>query len=67
MVPVNTNKGELMAIQVEYELPSGEIIKLTGNPRYDRKTHDADGFADLLIDINNIENCYIDFNIEYDS
>ena len=57
------NKKTLMAIQVDYELPSGNVIKLTGDPRYDLKTYDEDGFVDLLIDPNDCDNYYIDFNI----
>lgn len=64
---VNTNKrvngAPLRAIQVDYELPSGSTIKLTGDDRYDFKTFDADGLVDLLIDSNDPTNYYIDFEI----
>ena len=56
-------KKTLMAIQVDYELPSGNVIKLTGDPRYDFKSYDSDGLVDLLIDPNDTNNYYIDFNI----
>lgn len=67
LVPVKNKNSELMAIQVDYELSSGEIIKLTGEPKYDKNTYNANDFVDLLIDINNIDNYYINFNIECDS
>lgn len=34
-----------------------------GDARYDRKTFDSDGRVDLLIDENNPENYFIDFEI----
>ena len=34
-----------------------------GDARYDRKTFDSDGMVDLLIDENNPENYFIDFEI----
>lgn len=54
---------KIMRIQVEYKLPSGDIIELKGNPRYDFKTHYSDSGADLLIDPNDTNNYYIDFEI----
>lgn len=48
---------------IEYTLPSGSQITLYGDPRNDRKQYDADGMVDLLIDENNPENYYIDFEI----
>lgn len=65
LVPTGSKvKGKrIMAIQVDYELPSGSIVKLTGDPRYDSKLFDEDGLVDLLIDLNDTNNYYIDFNI----
>ena len=65
MVPTgySINNRRLMAIEVDYELPSGEVVTLTGEPRFDRKVKDRDGFVDLLIDLDNPENYYMDFNI----
>lgn len=48
---------------VEYVLPSGVNVTLRGDARYDRKTFDSDGMVDLLIDENNPENYFIDFEI----
>lgn len=48
---------------VDYTLPSGLTITLYGDPRHDEKLGDADGLVDLVIDENNPENYYIDFEI----
>lgn len=48
---------------VDYTLPSGSVITLYGDPRNDKKLSDADGKVDLLIDENNPNNYYIDFEI----
>lgn len=65
MVPTgySVNNRRIMAIEVDYELPSGNVVTLTGEPRFDRKSRDRDGFVDLLIDLNDPNNYYIDFNI----
>lgn len=57
------NNKDIMAIAVDYILPTGEVLHLVGDPRYDRKYSDLDGSVDLLIDLNDIDNYYIDFNI----
>ena len=48
---------------VDYTLPSGSVITLYGDPRHDRKTSDADGMVDLVIDEKNPDNYFIDFEI----
>lgn len=48
---------------VDYALPSGSVVQLYGDARTDKKLYDADGFVDLVIDEVNIENYYIDFEI----
>ena len=48
---------------VDYVLPNGTTVTLDGDARNDRKKMDADGMVDLLIDPNNPENYYIDFEI----
>ena len=48
---------------IDYTLPSGTVIQLYGDPRHDRKTADADGLVDLIIDESNYENYFIDFEI----
>lgn len=62
---VNVNGNNLLAIAVNYTLPSGSVIHLVGDPRYDRQQADSDGLVDLLIDPNDPNNYYIDFNITY--
>jgi hypothetical protein len=58
------NNNRLQRIVVKYTPPNGIEITLKGDPRWDRKTSDADGKVDLLIDPNDPKNYYIDFNIE---
>jgi hypothetical protein len=48
---------------VDYVLPNGCSITLYGDARHDKKTYDSDGMVDLLIDENNPENYFIDFEI----
>ncbi|MGE5456168.1 MAG: hypothetical protein ACM3O4_03590 [Ignavibacteriales bacterium] len=57
------NNRNIRAIKVIYKLPNGVETELIGNPRFDGKMTDEDGFVDLLIDEQNPENYYIDFNI----
>lgn len=57
------NGRRIMALQIDYTLPSGKVITLTSDPRYDMKNSDEDGLVDLLIDMDNPDNYYIDFNI----
>ena len=54
----------LKAIEVDYKLPSGKLITLVGDPRYDSKSCEKDSRVDLLIDLNNPDNYYIDFDIK---
>lgn len=49
--------------QVDFQLPSGSTIKLTGDARHDGRTYDADGLVDLLIDPTDPSLYYIDFEI----
>ena len=48
---------------VDYTLPSGTTLTLSGDLRYDGKNCDADGMVDLLIDENDPNNYFIDFEI----
>ena len=57
------NEETLPAILVEYTLPSGETREFYGAPRYDFKTRDEDGLVDLLIDLDDPSNYYVDFDI----
>ncbi len=48
---------------VSYKLPTGIMVSLYGEPRYDQKTSDDDGMVDILIDENNPDNYFVDFEI----
>lgn len=53
----------IMRPVVDYTLSSGSVITLIGDARHDRKSYDADGKVDLVIDENNPNNYFIDFEI----
>lgn len=57
------NNVPIMMPVVDYVLPSGQTVMLKGDARHDRKTSDADGMVDLLIDESNPSNYFIDFEI----
>ena len=48
---------------VDYVLPTGSVVTLQGDPRHDRKSFDADGLVDIVIDESDPTNYYIDFEI----
>lgn len=48
---------------IDYRLSSGSTITLYGDPRHDGRSFDNDGMVDLVIDENNPENYFIDFEI----
>ena len=50
-------------IVIDYALPNGSMVTLKGDPRYDGMTSDADGMVDLVIDENNPDIHFIDFEI----
>lgn len=58
------NGRTIQRIVIDYILPTGSTITLRGNPRYDKFTN-QNGLADLLIDPNDNDNYYIDFDIKY--
>ena len=60
---ISVNDVPLMKIVVDYRLPNGQVVKLEGDPRFDRKDSDGDGKVDLVIDEANPENYYLDFEI----
>lgn len=47
----------------EYRLPNGEVVKLLGEGRHDRKVRDEDGYVDVLIDLNDPSKYFLDFEI----
>lgn len=56
------NGRPIMCPQIDYQLSSGSIIKLTGDPLYGQD-YDADGLVDLLIDSTDPSNYYIGLEI----
>lgn len=60
---ITVNDRPLMKIVVNYRLPNGETVELSGDPRYDHKESDDDGKVDLVIDESNPKNYFLDFNI----
>lgn len=61
------NDCPVMAIAVDFQLESGSVVKLISDGRFDRKHADKDGLVDVLIDPNDPNNYFIDFEInEYD-
>lgn len=67
MEPTGTviNGRQVLRIVIDYNAPNGEILHLKGYPRYDYKSEDTDGLVDLLIDPNDYNNYFIDFEIGY--
>ena len=65
MVPTGTriNNRTIYAIEAIYKTKNGSTLRFLGEPRYDHKIADDDGFVDLLIDPNNSDCYYVDFNI----
>ncbi|MEG1142776.1 MAG: hypothetical protein RSE41_10120 [Clostridia bacterium] len=60
---ISVNNAQIQRIVVDYTLPSGSNITLCGDPRHDRRLSDTDGMVDLVIDENNPDNYFIDFEI----
>ena len=60
---MSSNNIPIQRIVVDYTLSNGENVTLYGDARYDNKLCDDDGMVDLLIDENNQDNYYIDFEI----
>lgn len=60
---ITMNNAQVQRLVVNYVLPSGSTIKLYSEPRYDQRISDRDGMVDLIIDENNPNNYFIDFEI----
>lgn len=60
---MSINQKQIKKFVIDYILPSGNHLTLSGDPRYDMKTADADGMVDLIIDESNPNNYFIDFEI----
>ena len=59
---VTVNNRRIPRIVIEYQLPDGSFVTLRSEPIYDKKFVN-DGYADLVIDINDPSRYYIDKNI----
>ena len=59
---VSVNGQTLPRIKVEYTLPTGELTTLTSDAIFDTKKADS-STVDLLIDENDTENYFLDFEI----
>ena len=60
---IRINNRVIFKLMVDYKLPSGSVISLASDPRYDGKVSDNDGTVDLVIDESNPNNYFIDFDI----
>lgn len=60
---ISINNVRIKKPAVEYTLPSGTSITLYGDDRLDKKLADRDGLVDLVIDLDNPDNYFIDFEI----
>ncbi len=60
---VRVNDRPVKCLVVDYVLPSGSIVPLYSDLRYDKALFDKDGMVDLVIDENNPNNYFIDFEI----
>jgi hypothetical protein len=60
---MRVNDRVIQKLMVDYKLPNGSIITLQGDPRFDNKVSDSDGLVDIVIDENNTDNYFIDFEI----
>ena len=49
---------------VDFDLPNGNHVYLEGDERFDFVFSDEDGLVDVLIDLDNVNNYYIDFEIK---
>lgn len=60
---MSVNGVEIMKPVAKFKLPSGEFLKLEGDARHDRVERDEDGYIDLVIDPDNHNNYFLDYNI----
>ena len=58
-----SNGRKILKPVIDYQLPDGTVVKLEGDHRYDFRTGDYDGLADLVIDESDPTKYFIDFEI----
>lgn len=60
---ISKNNKNIYSPVISLKNTNGQIIELVGDPRFDYIDSDNDNLVDLLIDINNPKNFFIDFEI----
>ena len=60
---MSVNEVEIYKPVAKYYTPTGELLELNGDARFDHKSEDYDGLVDLVIDENDHTNYFIDFEI----
>lgn len=58
---VEVNNVAILRPVVDYRLSDGRMVRLYGDPRYDK--NNGNGKIDLIIDENNIDNYFMDYEI----
>lgn len=62
---MQVNNRDILAPVIDFTLPNGSILRIKGDPIMNGKMADQDGLMDLLIDLNDPNNNYVDFEINY--
>lgn len=60
---MSVNEVEIYKPVAKYYTPTGVLLELNGDARFDHKSEDYDGLVDLVIDENDHTNYFIDFEI----
>lgn len=61
---MSVNNVQILKPVVDFMMPNGQIIKLEGDARHDKIHSDADGMIDIVIDLDNPNNFFMDYNID---
>lgn len=61
---MSVNDVQILKPVVDFMMPNGQIIKLEGDPRHDKIHSDADGMIDIVIDLDNPKNFFMDYDID---
>ena len=60
---MTVNGVDILKPIVKFKLPNGELVSLAGDARHDRITRDGDGYIDLVLDPENYDNYFLDYDI----
>ncbi len=60
---MSVNDVPILKPVVKFKLPNGEFVTLSGDARHDRKDRDSDGYIDLVLDPDNYDNYFLDYDI----